>query len=275
MSDQERVGDNGGMFKSNDVLELSASDESEVEKAPSRAPFDPDDDDDDGEVEVEASGLAPTVTFTLTGGNSAFSYRSRSIFDCLDTVDRKTVSSLNQESATNSRKTTSPMITCPTPPKKRGVPDYVAHPERWTHYSLEDVTESSDQENRRTAHQFLSSLRQQTNPNPPCDIQKRMIFSRPNRPAKDHINVQQGKETGLQLSHLAEEEEEDEGKRREETRGQIILENEQKEDEEEVVGGGVEPAEEKMMDESNLGFTSFRKTKTKNYRRSSEHDDDE
>uniref|UniRef100_A0A1A8MG86 U5 small nuclear ribonucleoprotein TSSC4 n=2 Tax=Nothobranchius TaxID=28779 RepID=A0A1A8MG86_9TELE len=269
MSEQEQVRDDGGVFQSDDVLELSPSHESEAEEAPSGAPFDPElDHSDDDEEEVEASGPAPIATFTLTGGNSAFSYRSRSIFDCLDTVDRKTAPSLNQETSTNRRKTSCPMPTCPTPPKKRGVPDYLAHPERWTHYSLEDVTESSDQDNRRTAHQFLSSLRQETNRDPPCNIQKRMIFSRPNRPPKDLITVQQGKEKELQLSHLAEEEEEDEGKRREETRGPTVLEDEEKE-----VSGGVEPAEEKTMEESNLSFTSFRKTKTKNYRRSSEQED--
>ena len=39
-----------------------------------------------------------------------------------------------------------------------GVPDYLLHPERWTCYSLEDVPDSSDADNRAAAHQYLSGL---------------------------------------------------------------------------------------------------------------------
>uniref|UniRef100_A0A3B5AT09 U5 small nuclear ribonucleoprotein TSSC4 n=1 Tax=Stegastes partitus TaxID=144197 RepID=A0A3B5AT09_9TELE len=97
------------------------------------------------------------VYFFLSGGSSAFSDRSHSIFDCLDSVDQQTSSSLSQESTTDrlftqppfpSRKTSHLSSNCPIPPKKRGVPDYLVHPEKWTRYSLEDVTETSDQDNQ-------------------------------------------------------------------------------------------------------------------------------
>uniref|UniRef100_A0A3Q0TFJ8 U5 small nuclear ribonucleoprotein TSSC4 n=1 Tax=Amphilophus citrinellus TaxID=61819 RepID=A0A3Q0TFJ8_AMPCI len=111
------------------------------------------------------AGLCATVpvnttpsSFSLSGGSSAFSDRSHSIFDCLDSIDRQTLSSLNQNPVTDkpllyTQKTNPPPSICPTPPKKRGVPDYLVHPERWTHYSLEDVSETSDQDNSRVPTQ--------------------------------------------------------------------------------------------------------------------------
>uniref|UniRef100_A0A3Q1I137 U5 small nuclear ribonucleoprotein TSSC4 n=1 Tax=Anabas testudineus TaxID=64144 RepID=A0A3Q1I137_ANATE len=116
---------------------------------------------------LEAVTAAQTP-FSLRGGSLAFSDRSHSIFDCLDT--QLSSSSLKQDHITNkvfvqphsshpSRKTSLPPSTSPTPPKKRGVPDYLVHPERWTCYSLEDVPETSDQDNRRAAHQFLNTPR--------------------------------------------------------------------------------------------------------------------
>uniref|UniRef100_A0A3B4XKD8 U5 small nuclear ribonucleoprotein TSSC4 n=1 Tax=Seriola lalandi dorsalis TaxID=1841481 RepID=A0A3B4XKD8_SERLL len=106
------------------------------------------------------STSAAQTSFSLKGGSSAFSDRSHSIFDCLDSVTQLTSSSVNQDQVTDgefvrpqpprpSRKTSHPPSTDPTPPKKRGVPDYLVHPERWTHYSLEDVSETSEQDNRR------------------------------------------------------------------------------------------------------------------------------
>lgn len=269
MSDRRRVRDHSQTLNE-DSIELSESDESEPEEQPSNAPFDPDLDhsDDDREAEVCASAPAPTAqsTFTLSGGGSAFSHRSRSIFDCLDSVERQTGPALNQGSTADSRKSSHPPPACstPPPPKKRGMPDYLVHPERWTRYSLEDVAESSDQDNRRAAHQFLSSLRQETETDPPCDIQQRMIFSKPKRPLKEHVATQesqQGKEKNLQLSHLEEEEE---GKEKKEPGEETLEKNKEKDG-----SGAVGPVEEKKIEESSQSFTSFRKTKTKNYRKSS------
>lgn len=280
MSHQKRIRNLNLALNSEDSVELSESDESEPEQQPSDAPFDSDLDnsDDDREEGDFAPAAAPTAqsTFTLSGGGSAFSDRSRSIFECLDSVERRTVPSLNQGSIAEGRKTNHPPPTCstPPPPKKRGVPDYLVHPERWTHYSLEDVAETSDKDNRRAAHQFLSSLRPETKTgDSPRDADQRMVFSRPKRPLMEQVAAQespdqQGKEKELQLSHL--EEEEEEGKERKETGEQIVEKNEQrKKDKEKDMSGAVGPAEEKKMEESGLSFTSFRKTKMKNYRKSS------
>ncbi|KAM4593722.1 U5 small nuclear ribonucleoprotein TSSC4 [Odontesthes bonariensis] len=287
MSDQRRIRDHGEVLNSDDVDELSASDESEPEEQPSRAPFDPeldhsDDDDDDGEAELCAPA-APTAqsSFILSGGSSAFSHRSHGIFGCLDSVERQPVSCLKQGSATESQKRSHPPSTCPTPPKKRGVPDYLVHPERWTHYSLEDVPESSDQDNRREAHRFLSSLQKERKHESSCDIQHRVVFSRPKKVLKGQLAEQmspdqQGKEKGLHLSHLAEQEEE--GREREKAGGrteQFVEETDEEETEEEnCMSGAVGPAEKKMIEDPSLGFTSLRKAKRKNYRKGSGGEDD-
>lgn len=265
-----------------DVLELSASDESEPEEAPREAPFDPelDHSDEDGEVMTSVSPSAPAAqsSFSLSGASSGFSFRSRSIFDCLDSVEKRSVTPRNQGNSAESRKTSHPPSTSPIPQKKRGVPDYLVHPERWTRYSLEDVAESSDQDNRRAAHQFLSGLHQETKSDPRCDVQKRMIFSRPKRLSKEQVAVQlppdlQEKEKALQLSHLAEEDEDNEGRERAEVGDTTEKSKQGKKNKEKSMG---EPVldEENELSESKVNFTSFRKTSAKNYRRNSGEKED-
>lgn len=283
-----------------DVDDLSASDESEPEEQPFGAPFDPelDHDDDDDIQETEFCAPAVQTPFSLRGGNSAFSNRSHSIFDCLDSVAQKSSSSRSQEPSTDgefvrpqppqsSRKTSHPPSASPTPPKKRGVPDYLVHPERWTRYSLEDVAETSDQDNRRAAHQFLSSLQQEKPSESSCDAQQRMIFSRPKRPLKEHTTDQlsavTGKEKGMHLSHLEDVEEEGHGEKKKARRGgsdQSEEETEEHEkDEERERSEAVDSlemenkkADEQKVEDVNIGFASFRKIKSKNYRKGSQQD---
>lgn len=309
----------GEMSNSDDVDELSASDESEAEEQLSSAPFDPELDDDEsvddgGDVEISApaAGLRAQSSFSLRGGSSAFSNRSHSIFECLDSVARLASPSLNQENVTDgvfvrplsprpSRKTSQPPSSGPTPAKKRGVPDYLVHPERWTHYSLEDVTETCDQDNSRVAHHFLSSLQQRKEQqrkeqreswrDSPCDIQQKMIFSRPTGLSKEqHVEqvlAGKGKEKETRLSHLEEDDEDEEGREKEMAGGrrthQRVEEAEERaRDKEEDMRGAVnvqeekkqeEGEEEEKMEKGKANFTSFRKTKYKNYRKSSERED--
>ncbi|XP_075947016.1 U5 small nuclear ribonucleoprotein TSSC4 isoform X2 [Anarhichas minor] len=325
---------NGGDLNSDDVDELSASDESEPEELPSSAPFDPllddddDDDDDGGEVEISApaAGHKAQTPFSLRGGGSAFSNRSHSIFECLDSVARLASSSLTQDHVTDGvftrplpprsrRKMSQPTSSCPTPAKKRGVPDYLVHPERWTHYNLEDVEETSDRDNRRAAHHFLSSLQQrkeqqESKSDTSCNIQRKMVFSRPSALPKeqpaDQPSAVGGKEKATRLSHL-EEEEEEEGRERGMAGGRRTDESVEKaeeraRDEEKDTKGAVGPPEEKKrvqkekeeeeeeeeeakeeeeeeeeekekMEEANPAFTPFKKTKRMNYRKSSGRED--
>ncbi|MBN3273679.1 TSSC4 protein, partial [Polyodon spathula] len=104
--------------------------------------------------------------FQLKGINSGFSFRSQSIFDSLGTASQHTAPSLGDDDLSDG-----PFVR-PLPPlakKKdaehgapkplsRAVPDYLAHPERWTKYSLEDVPETSNQKNTAVAQEFMSSL---------------------------------------------------------------------------------------------------------------------
>lgn len=296
------------MCDHSDEDELSASDASDPEEQPSGAPYDPEldnDDNDDNVVEALASASAAQTPFSLKGGNLAFSDRSHSIFDCLDT--QLSSSSLKQDNITHeefvqprppnpSRKTGQPPPTSPTPPKKRGVPDYLVHPERWTHYSLEDVPETSDQDNRRAAHQFLSSLQQDKQSDSPCHVQQRMVFSRPKRPLKeqtgDRTSAVKEHERGMHLSHLEADKEEEEGSEQQKERGKRTDQSEdgteerERQEEEDTRRMAERPEEEKpkqMLKEKNeqikkeevdCGFASFRKTKSKNYRKSSEQGDD-
>lgn len=281
MCDQELVREH-----SDCVDQLSDSDESEPEELPNRE-LDHGGDDDDDDDSVPAAFHKAQDSFSLSGGCSAFSERSHSIFGCLDIVDLQTSSSLSQENIRDrlcpqppvpSRNTSHLLSSCPTPPKKRGVPDYLVHPERWTHYSLEDVTETSDQDNSKVAHSFLSSLQQERKRDSSCDIQQRMIFSRPKRQMEeqpaDQLSTVRGKERRIHLSHL--EEEDEKGRQREKTEGRRTEKSEEKDkDQETDKSGPVTLAEDKnqvqknKMEESSQGFMYFRNTKAKNYRKSS------
>ncbi|KAM8895164.1 U5 small nuclear ribonucleoprotein TSSC4 isoform 1-T2 [Spinachia spinachia] len=303
MCDQKNSGET---LNRKDEDELSASDASEPEEMPSSAAFDPeldddDDDDDDhdddgGEVEIFAPtpGHIAQTPFNLRGGSSAFSNRSHSIFECLDSVARLASSSMSQDNSTDGvfarplpprslRKTSQPQSNCPTPAKKRGVPDYLVHPDRWTHYNLEDVEETSDQDNRKAAHQFLSSLQQQqqqqqqqqeSQRDPPCNIQQKMLFSRPGRLPKEQPSDQRlavsGKEKETRLSHLVEEDEEGREKEMAERRH---TDQSVKKVEENARGGQTETYKEQTMEEAKPAFVPFRKTKRVNYRQSSGRDD--
>lgn len=271
---------NGKSPKSDDENELSASDESEPEEAPNNAPFDPeldgeDDEDDEDQDKVTQDAAQKTSTFSLKGGSSGFSSRSHSIFDCLDSMAKMTSSSLGQDNVIDgvfarpvapppSRKTSHPPSASPTP-KKRGVPDYMVNPDRWTHYSLEDVAETSDQGNSRVAHQYLASLLQKKDEPVNRDSfnsEEKIIFSKPKR-----VGVEQpanklekeGKEKGMRLSHLDEEEDEEEDKK-----GALKKQNQDDADMEKKLTGVVKGD----ADEANAGFVSFKKTHHKTYRKS-------
>ncbi|XP_041640777.1 protein TSSC4 [Cheilinus undulatus] len=282
-----------------DEDELSVSDDSEPEERPMLAPFDPDldhsdDDDDDEEVRAPA-GCSEKSQFSLKGGGSAFSHRTHSIFDCLDSLAKPSSSSSSSSSSQNqqtdsvfarpqapppSRKTSQPPLSPPNPPKKKWTPDYLLHPERWTHYSLEDVSETSDHGNARAALNFLSALKegkqeeQSGGDSPVCDLQQRMIYNKPSRPRREEATVR-SREKETRLSHLQEEGEEegretreDEGRRREAEEEHA----EGRTDEEKQRLGEREQEEEK--EESGAVFTSFRKMNSKNYRRSSGREED-
>ncbi|XP_071402390.1 U5 small nuclear ribonucleoprotein TSSC4-like [Centroberyx affinis] len=349
---------------------LSLSDDSEPEEEPTGLPFhtelkdssSSDDDDDVGDGEVQIGGAAPAAgwraqsSFSLKGGSSGFSSRSHSIFECLDSVAKLASSALGQDNVIDgvfarpapppppppsrplpSSKTGRPPPSSSGPAGRRGVPDYVAHPERWTYYNLEDVAETSDRQNSAVARQFLTGLQQRKQQQEPlsphldqgqntCGSQQKIIFSRPGRSGREHPvdepKAAGGKERGMSLTHLEEEEEEEEEgvgveggramarrtsefkeKRTEKAkeRGKGISHLDQEDEEMGAAvrppgagerkrkwgqqGEGVEEAEEaeeeeeeeeeqqKKSHQASPGFVSFRKTNRKNYRKSTQQDD--
>ncbi|KAL2077070.1 hypothetical protein ACEWY4_026574 [Coilia grayii] len=133
--------------------------------------------------------------FQLRGGSLGFSDRSRSIFESLESAVKLTSAQLGDDNVLSGtfarpappsppplvrgrRSGTPPSGRMQPPPKQQGVPpqqqhhhqgapaggrvpDYLAHPERWTRYSLDDVPETSDRRNSQVAQQFLQGLQDQ------------------------------------------------------------------------------------------------------------------
>uniref|UniRef100_A0A8C2KVI7 Protein TSSC4 n=1 Tax=Cyprinus carpio TaxID=7962 RepID=A0A8C2KVI7_CYPCA len=95
-------------------------------------------------------------TFRLAGGSSGFCHRSRDIFAQLDSAAKLTSKDLGEDNILDgtfarpappspppqaAKRKCGQETTKKQPPVKK-LPDYLGHPERWTHYSLEDhVTE--------------------------------------------------------------------------------------------------------------------------------------
>ncbi|KFV81028.1 Protein TSSC4, partial [Struthio camelus australis] len=119
---------------------------------------------------------SPIQPFHLRGMSSTFSLRSQSIFDCLEEAAKLSVPSLPEDNVVDGRfkrplpPTTVSSNMVPESPGKQtkpvqapkisaAVPDYVAHPERWTKYSLDGVSESNDKTNRAVAMEFLEGLK--------------------------------------------------------------------------------------------------------------------
>ncbi|XP_062271768.1 U5 small nuclear ribonucleoprotein TSSC4 [Scomber scombrus] len=330
MCDQEHASELSKILKANvdDVDDLSASDESDPEEQPCSASFDPELDIDDDDVEVRAAvpvaGQKVRSPFSLRGGSSGFSNRSHSIFECLDSVAKLASSTLGQDNVIDgvfarplppapSRKTSQPPPSGSTPAKKRGVPDYMVHPDRWTHYSLEDVAETSDRGNSRAALQYLASLQpKKEEPEPDsqgdasCSTKQKIIFSKPSLLAKkpaDEPSAGRGQDKKMRLSHLVEEVDEctvgkekkkgvgrriderkedsvkkteDTGKEEVKQTTAVISQPEAEEKEKKQKERGVVEEEEDVeekKEQANPSFASFRKRHQKNYRRSSQQED--
>ncbi|XP_067396706.1 U5 small nuclear ribonucleoprotein TSSC4 [Emydura macquarii macquarii] len=156
---------------------------------------------------------SPVQPFHLRGMSSTFSQRSQSIFDCLEGAAKLAVPSMAEDNITDGRfkrplpppTPSSKMVaeslgrqSKPPPASKSSpaVPDYVAHPERWTKYSLEGVSESSDKTNRMAAMEFLEGLKKKGgeqssttqdsyspyfNQDPSSDGAGRIIFTKPRK----------------------------------------------------------------------------------------------
>lgn len=219
-----------------DTLSLSDSDPalSDEAEVTSLSPGEEEDDDED-DPQQEGEKKPSVIPFTLKGTNVSFSQRSHDIFGGLLDLQKK--SPLVQQSRKCEVADTSPEKSdsvpgeqvgagteaAPIKPTSKGstsakplgptgrLPDYLAHPERWTKYSLENVPDTSDRTNRSTALNFLSDLKQQREAKePPKETGKRsynqdssssgegrILFSKPTK------KVQQSSDkSGVQLGPL-------------------------------------------------------------------------
>ncbi|XP_004603169.2 protein TSSC4 [Sorex araneus] len=144
---------------------------------------------------------AAVQPFHLRGTSLPFSERSHSIFDGLEGAARSPLSR--------------PADPEPAPPRRAPpVPDYVAHPERWTKYSLEDVAEPTERSNRAAAAAFLGprlrdppAYAPSFNQDPSSCGEGRVVFSKPERkrgPAQGGpAGRAAGGEGAVELAHLA------------------------------------------------------------------------
>ena len=152
--------------------DLSLPDTAEVEAlSPGGLPGG--DPEDSGPEEPPEPPRAPpgavVQPFHLRGTSPTFSQRSHDIFDHLEGAAGRALPSAAPAGPGHSGGFKLPPLPSrrppagargratqsPAPPRAPPVPDYVAHPERWTKYSLEDVAEASEQSNRAAALAFL------------------------------------------------------------------------------------------------------------------------
>ncbi|XP_039091283.1 protein TSSC4 [Hyaena hyaena] len=139
---------------------------------------------------------ASAQPFYLRGTSSTFSWRSRNIFDCLEGAAGQLLPGDSGDFAQPPEPSSQPPVEGPggagrnpARPKLPPVPDYVAHPERWTKYSLENVAEASEQSNQAAALAFLSSrslaapgdYMPSFNQDPSSCGEGRVIFTKPAR----------------------------------------------------------------------------------------------
>ncbi|XP_005996131.1 U5 small nuclear ribonucleoprotein TSSC4 [Latimeria chalumnae] len=139
-------------------------------------------------------GQSPQQAFQLKGTTSSFSLRSQSIFEGLENPTRLSLPTLNNNSDEEEDVIDGPFkrpLPQPAPRRAAGdaaagkrrivgkkvsaVPDYVAHPERWTKYSLEDVEETSDRKNKMVALEFLEGLQKSREKKMSLDIDKSFV----------------------------------------------------------------------------------------------------
>ncbi|XP_073514835.1 U5 small nuclear ribonucleoprotein TSSC4 [Phyllobates terribilis] len=264
-----------------DTLSLSDSDPalSDEAEVTSLSPGEEEDDEEDARQE---GGQKPSVLpFTLKGTNAGFSQRSHGIFGGLldlqknsplgqqnrkcevaDSPPDETKGGKSEQVSTGveaeSIKPTSKRTTSAKPLVPSGrLPDYLAHPERWTKYSLENVPDTSDRTNRNTALTFLTELKQKKeskegpketskrsyNQDSSSSGEGRILFSKPTK------KVQQSSEKSFSHSGSLD-------------KSEALIDEDQDE----------EPAEQ--SEGETLGFHGIKKRVRKNIRPKTVHEDE-
>lgn len=177
---------------------------------------------------------AAVQPFHLRGMSSTFSQRSHSIFDCLEGAAGRAPPSVVHTGLGDRGGFKRPLAPSSQPPaegpgrasqspvprRAPPVPDYVAHPERWTKYSLEDVAEATEHSNQAAALSFLGSRSLAVpgdyvpsfNQDPSSCGEGRVVFTKPARASEARPERKRGlrkaggpggAEGPVELAHLA------------------------------------------------------------------------
>ncbi|KAM9493783.1 U5 small nuclear ribonucleoprotein TSSC4 [Clarias gariepinus] len=243
MSDPKGRDDTPNSLSNRDTIDLpddaslSDSDPDESLQSLSRKVEELSSSSDEENVQHTSKVSEETPSFKLMGGSFGFSYRSRSIFDQLDSVGKLTSSQLAEDNIVDGTfarpAPPSPPMRCREPQRtkkassSKTVPDYLLHPDRWTRYNLEDVPDTSDRKNSQVAHEFIQSLHKRRrseeadassfspafNQVHSSSSEHKIIFTKPSQSSKDEgqnlHKVDRAKEVGL--VHLDDEQQEEEG----------------------------------------------------------------
>lgn len=300
MSDQKCTDDAPNSLSNRDTIDLpddaslSDSDPDESSLPLSRKVEELSSSSDEENVQHESDLPQGTPTFKLTGGSLGFSFRSRSIFDQLDSAVKITSSQLAEDNVIDGAFA---RPAPPSPPMKqretertrkasaKTVPDYQLHPERWTRYDLDDVPETDDKKNSQVAHEFIQGLRNRKrsheaaagsfnpafNQDHSSSSEHKIIFTKRSQCSKDECQnllkvAEKAKEVGL--VHLDDEQEEEEGGKKESVPYKLSLDGEKKK-RKRMDGGNTEEENEG----TNVIFSSGRKVNRKNIRKTVEEED--
>ncbi|TRZ00148.1 hypothetical protein DNTS_026265 [Danionella cerebrum] len=195
--------------------------------------------DEEGDTGQLVQSAPENPAFLLSGGSTGFCDRSRDIFAQLDSAAKLTSKDLGEDNILDGsfarpappsppqavhQKCVRPEATKHQPASKK-LPDYLAHPERWTHYSLEDVPESSDGKNSQVAHQYIQELQESKrsqkaalemfspafNQDHGSLGENKIVFSKPKNKEHGGSRAAHAKKEEVGLQHLDERVEGDEG----------------------------------------------------------------
>ncbi|KAK7176440.1 hypothetical protein R3I93_000622 [Phoxinus phoxinus] len=188
--------------------------------------------EDEGETPQHVKSVPQeNPTFRLIGGSSGFCDRSKDIFAQLDSAAKLTSKDLGEDNILDG------MFARPAPPSppqeaqmKCGVsqeatkkqppgkklPDYLANPERWTRYSLEDIAETSDRKNSQVAHEYIQELQDNRrsqkvtletftptfNQDHSSSSDNKIVFTKPKSKDQSGSKLDHAKKEAVGLQHL-------------------------------------------------------------------------
>lgn len=302
MSDRKSRDDTPNSLSNRDAIDLpddaslSDSDPDESSQPLSRKVEELSSSSDEENAQEVSNVPEATSMFKLTGASFGFSYRSRSIFDHLDSAVKLASSPLADDNVIDG---TFARPAPPSPPMKprepertkkasstKTVPDYLLHPEKWTRYDLDDVPETSNRKNSQVAHEFIEGLQNRRrsqeaaarsfrpafNQDHGSSSAHKIIFSKPSHSFKDEgqnlhkVDRAKAKEVGLVHLDDKQEEEEEGGDSASLHRNPSLDGGEKKRK-------WVDEGNDEEEKESNVTFSSGRKVNRKNFRKTVEEED--